>query len=152
MTGWPYSTLVREVVDLADPGAENAGESAARSLVHELGIGRPQTQFGLTDGGRTVWCDLRVGRHVFEFDGRVKYLSRAAGGVAADPTAALWAEKRRQDFVCGFKLGMSRIVYADLRDGRAAARVRLRREYDDTVARFGTSIDDLAPYLARRFV
>jgi len=151
MAGWPHVCLAREVVELADPGAENAAESAARSLVLELGIGPPQTQFGLTDGGRTVWCDLRVGRHIFEFDGRVKYLPVSAGGVAeADPSEILWKEKKRQDFVCGFKLGMSRITYADLRGNRAAARARLAREYADTEARFGSSIEDLAPYLARR--
>lgn len=151
MRGWPRVSTAREVVDLADPGAENAGESGARALVLELGIGRPQTQFGLTDGGRTVWCDLRVGRHIFEFDGRVKYTPASAGGVAGkDPGQALWAEKKRQDFVCGFKLGMSRITYADLASNRAAARARLAREFADTEARFGSSIEDLAPYLARR--
>jgi len=152
MRGWPQVSTAREVVDLADPGAENAGESGARGLVLELGIGRPQTQFGLTHGGRTVWCDLRVGRHIFEFDGRVKYLPSLAGGVAddEDPGQSLWAEKKRQDFVCGFKLGMSRINYADLFSNRVAARGRLAREYADTEARFGSSIEDLAPYLARR--
>jgi len=150
MEGWPRVCTVREVVDLADAGAENAGESAARSLVLELGIGRPQTQFGLSDGGRAAWCDLRVGRHIFEFDGRVKYTPTTDGGLAEDPGAVLWAEKKRQDFVCGFKLGMSRITYADLRSGRSAARTRLAREYADTEARFGSSIDDLAPYIVRR--
>lgn len=151
MRSWPHMTVVREAVELADGGAENAVESASRVLVHELGVGRPQTQFGLIDGGRTVWCDLRVGRHIFEFDGRVKYTTDAAGGVAGDDApAALWAEKKRQDFVCGFKLGMSRITYADLRSGRSAARTRLAREYADTEARFGSSIDDLAPYIVRR--
>jgi len=150
MAGWPYVCTAREVVELADPGAENASESASRSLVLELGIGRPQTQFGLTDGGRTVWCDLRVGRHIFEFDGRVKYTPVTEGGFAEEPRAALWEEKKRQDFVCGFKLGVSRITTVDLLSGRSAARSRLMREYDDTTARFGTSINDLAPYVARR--
>jgi Transcriptional regulator, AbiEi antitoxin len=150
MRRWPRVQMMREVVELADAGAENAFESAGRSLVLELGIGRPQTQFGLTDGARTVWCDLRVGRHIFECDGRVKVTPVAAGGVAKDPIAALWKEKKRQDFVCGFKLGMSRITKVDTRSGRAAARARLMREYDDTVARFGDSIDDLAPYIVHR--
>lgn len=151
MAGWPYARLARDVVELADPGADNAAESASRSLVLELGVGRPQTQFGLTDGSRTVWCDLRVGRHIFEFDGRVKYVPTQDGGLAeVDPSEVLWKEKKRQDFVCGFKLGMSRITTVDLRSGRSAARVRLAREYADTEARFGSSIDDLAPYLVRR--
>ena len=152
MRGWPFSRKVAEVIELADPGAENAFESAGRSLVLELGIGVPQTQFGLRDAGRTVYCDIRVGRHIFEADGQVKLIPRSEGGYAddAEPRKALWAAKKRQDFVCGFKTGMSHITHADLGSGRAAARQRLRREYDDTVARFGSSIEDLAPYLVRR--
>ena len=50
-----------------------------------------------------------------EPDGRVKYLRRQQGGVATrDPSKVLWDEKQRQDWVCGFKLGMSRIVWDDL--------------------------------------
>jgi len=151
MWSWPHVTCVREVVDLADAGAENPFESLGRLLVTELGQGRPQTQFGLTDGRRQVWCDLRIGRHMFELDGYLKYLSRADGGVAdIDPQRVLWEEKKRQDFICGFKLGMSRIVWADLwGPARVRARERLLREYLDTLARFGDSIADLEPYLLR---
>lgn len=152
MRNWPHVTIVREAVALADPGAESVGESLARLLVLELGIGRPQTQFGLRDGGREVFCDMRVGRHVFEFDGRVKYRSVEEGGVAqVSPDQVVWEEKQRQDFVCGFKLGMSRIVWSDLwGKRREQARVRLLREYHDTLERFGHSVRDLAPYVVRR--
>ncbi len=150
MWGWPFSVSVREAVLLADAQAENPFESAARALVLELGIGIPETQFGLSDGNRSVYCDMRVGRHVFEADGKVKLTPVALGGYAPDPTRALWEEKKRQDFVTGFKLGMSRITYADLFSQRDVAKRRLTREYDDTVARFGTSIADLAPYILRR--
>jgi hypothetical protein len=61
-----------------------------------------------------------------------------------------WAQKERQDFITGFKLGVSRVTYRDLGPGRAQAVARLRREYDDTVARFGTDIRDLAPYVVAR--
>jgi len=151
MRCWPHVGIVREAVELADGGADNAAESASRVLVTELGVGRPETQFGLTDGGRTVWCDLRVGRHIFEFDGRVKYTPRGEGGVAdGDPRAAVWKQKQRQDFICGFKLGVSRITYVDLFAERRLARARLSREYADTEARFGSAVDDLAPYIVRR--
>lgn len=152
MRNWPHVTRVRAAVDLADPGAENPGESLARLLVLELAIGRPETQFGLRDCGREVFCDLRVGRHIFEFDGQVKYRLEADGGVASTtPDEVLMREKERQDFVCGFKLGMSRIVWADLWGRRREqARRRLLREYRDTEARFGSSIADLAPYVVRR--
>jgi len=151
MRSWPHVTRVRDVIDLADPGAENPFESLGRLLVSELGLGRPQTQFGLTDGTRAVWCDLRVGRHIFELDGLLKYRSEAEGGVAViAPERVLWEEKRRQDFICGFKLGVSRIVWADLWGrARVRARERLTREYLDTVARFGDSIADLEPYILR---
>lgn len=151
MRCWPGVTVVRAAADLADPGAQNVAESLGRLLVTELGFGRPETQFGLTDGRREVWCDLRLGRHMFEIDGRLKYEPAAAGGYAEDPAAALWDEKLRQDFVTGFKLGVSRIVWADFWGSRREeALVRLRREYLDTQARFGVAVDDLAPYRIRR--
>ncbi len=138
-------------LDLSDPGAENFAESAMRLLVHELGIGWPATQFGLRAEGRTVYCDVRVDRHVFELDGKVKFIAASDGGVAStDPVEVAWAQKERQDFITGFKLGVSRVTYRDLGPGRAQAVARLRREYDDTVARFGTDISDLAPYVVTR--
>lgn len=151
MRCWPHVTRVRDALDLAVVGADNPGETLARLLVTELGFGRPEVQFGLTDGSRTVWCDLRIGRHVFEFDGRVKYQREEDGGVAvASAEDVVWREKQRQDFVCGFKLGMSRIVWDDLwGDRRDRALTRMRREVLDTMARFGSSIDDLGPYRAR---
>ena len=130
MRSWPHVTWARDAVDLADPGSDSVGESLARLLVIELGLGRPQTQFGLTDGGRVAWCDLRIGRHVFEFDGKLKYHRPEDGGVATERAEeVVWREKQRQDWVCGFKLGMSRIVWADLwGDARRRALGRLARE------------------------
>ena len=101
-----------------------------------------------TDGRRTVWCDLRVGRHVFEVDGRTQVLCPTTGRSA--PKTVLWDEKTRQDFITGFKLGVSRITAADCTDEpEPRARRRLLREYADTCARFGTDISDLAPYRRR---
>lgn len=138
---WPGSRVMDEAIDLADPGSESWLESEGRVFVTGLGLGRPQTQFGLTDGVRTAYCDLRIDRHVFEIDGMSKY--------DGDPTALLAEEKARQDFVAGFKLGITRLTAYDLRSGRRAAEARSLREYADTCARFGTDISDLAPYLAR---
>ena len=135
-------------LDLADPGAESWLESEGRLVVVGLDIGRPETQFGLTDGGKTVWCDLRVGRHIFEVDGRGKYEPAQTAG--QNPRAVLWQEKERQDFIGGFKLGISRITSFDCGPGRAPAERRLRREFADTCSRFGTDITDLAPYVVRR--
>ena len=52
--------------------------------------------------------------------------------------------------VTGFKLGVSRITYADLFSGRTAAKARLLREYADTCRRFGTDVRDLTRYTVRR--
>jgi hypothetical protein len=151
MRNWPYVTRVREAVDLSDPNADNPAETLARLLVTELGFGRPQTQFGLTDGRRKAWCDLRLGRHIIEVDGWVEYRHVQDGGVATTSAeSVLREEKKRQDWVCGFKLGMSRLVWEDYwGEARDAALTRLRREYLDTVRLYGTSIDDLAPFIIR---
>jgi hypothetical protein len=151
MRSWPNVTRAREAVELSDAGADNVAETVARLLVSELGLGRPQTQFGITDGRRTAWCDLRIGRHLIEFDGRVKYQRVDEGGVAQlSADEVLWREKKRQDWVCGFKLGMSRLVWSDLW-GREREQTlqRLRREYLETTRLFGTSVEDLTPFLAR---
>jgi len=151
MRCWPRIRTARAELELADEGAESVHETMARMLVLELGHGAPETQFGLTDGRREVWCDLRLGRHIFEPDGRIKYRPPEAGGVATKaPEEVLWEEKGRQDFVTGFKLGMSRIVWADYWGAaRVAALARLDREYLDTCRRFGTDVSDLAPYRIR---
>ncbi|WP_296601771.1 type IV toxin-antitoxin system AbiEi family antitoxin domain-containing protein [Nocardioides sp.] len=148
MRCWPGSRVMDAAMRLADPGSESWLESEARLLVTSLDIGRPETQFGLTDGTRTVWCDMRVGRHLFEADGYLKYT--AAHALGLDPGRVLREEKQRQDFISGFKLGVSRITATDCHSGRDNARARLAREYADTCARFGTDISDLAPYVVRR--
>ncbi len=116
--------------------------------MHELGIGHPETQFPVETQRGVAWCDIRVGNHVFECDGRIKYLPAERGGVTTvPPETVVWEEKKRQTLVCAEGLGMSRIVWSDLwGDGRVAARSRLRAEYAVTVARFG---ETLAPHLAR---
>ena len=93
-----------------------------------------------------MWIDLRLRRHLFEVDGLQKY-------EADDPEkarAVLRAEKERQDFITGFKLGVSRITAYDCGPGRRQALERLAREVADTDRRFGTSIDDLAPFILPR--
>jgi hypothetical protein len=139
MAHWPGTVAARDAALLADPRAENAAESLARLLVLELGIGQPEPQFALLLHDRIVWCDLRVGNHVFEFDGRIKYLGRADGGVAARPAEeVVWAEKDRERLICAEGLGMSRIIWSDFfGSARERAVRRLRAEYAVTAARFG---------------
>lgn len=151
MRSWPHVTRARTAIELSDTDADSLGETLARLLVRELGHGCPQSQFGLTCDGRTAWADLRLHRHLFEFDGEVKYLRIDEGGFALrDPREILWEEKLRQDWLTGFGLGMSRVVWDDLfGSARERAKARLLREYLATCQRWGTSIDDLTPYLAR---
>ncbi len=141
MTFWPGVSGARVALDLADPGAESLGESAARLLVTELGLGRPQTQFAVRlEGGRTAWCDLRIGCHVFEFDGMVKYRRRDQGGVATrDAAEVAWEERMREQLVMREGLGLSRIVWDELwHPRRESTKARLHREYADTLQRHGS--------------
>jgi hypothetical protein len=152
MTHWPGVIAARSAVELADPRAENAGESLARLLVLELGIGEVEPQFALRLPGRTVWIDLRVGCHGFEFDGRLKYRSRSEGGVASRPAEqVVWEERQREREVCAVGLGMSRLTWDDLfGSARVRAKARLLAEYTVTVTRFGTRLPDhLAAYSRR---
>jgi len=148
MPAWPHSRCMRWCVEHADGRSESYLESLVRDFVLELGIGRPELQFGLSDGGVTAFADIRVRRHLFEADGLLKY--GVDNPTGEDPRAVLVAEKRRQDFLTGFKLGMSRLTHVDLFAGRRAALARAAREYLDTCARFGTDIDDLTPYRVDR--
>ncbi len=141
MRHFPHIRRARLALALADPGAENAGESMARLLVAEsVPSADIETQYPLLVRGRVVWLDLLVGCHAFEFDGRVKYLRPAEGGVA-DRSAGevVWDEKERQRLVCAEGLGMSRIIWSDYHgEARPLARIRLRTEEAQTRARFGS--------------
>jgi hypothetical protein len=141
MICWPYVTQARAAAEHADPGAENVGETLARLLVSEVApeLGPPRTQFPIRTPSRVAWCDLLLGCHVFEFDGRIKYLRPHHGGVADRPVEdVLWDEKKRQTEICAEGVGMSRIVWDDFWGAaRAAAVRRLRAELDLSLVRFG---------------
>jgi predicted transcriptional regulator of viral defense system len=143
MRSRPGVNRARAAVDFSDQGAESPGESLARILISELGIGAPETQFPvrLADG-RVVWGDLRVGCHVFEFDGRIKYQRASEGGLATkDPGDVVWEEKKRQDATVAEGLGMSRIIWDDLfGQARDRAKIRLRGEHALTVVRHGKEL------------
>jgi hypothetical protein len=152
MTNWPYVTVPRLAAEWADARCENPGEDLTMLMLKQLGVGLVHPQFGLQENGRVAWVDFRVGRHLVEFDGRHKYQRIDAGGYAdTSPDEIIWREKKRQDWLCGFKLGMSRVVWAEVQpDAWATTQDRLHREILDTNSRFGTAIDDLAPYVVRR--
>jgi hypothetical protein len=152
MAHWPGLVEAKEALRFSDPGAESIGESLLRILLAELDLGPIQTQFELRDSTGSARCDLRIGRHVFEFEGLIKLLGPDQGGVADRPAVqVLAARQARHDWVCGFQLGMSHVTWDDLWGARRELTARrLRREYLATLARFGATIDDLAPYVVRR--
>jgi hypothetical protein len=143
MTGWPYSLTVAAVVEDADPGAESAGETLARELVVECGLGQEiETQFPVRMREGVAWVDLRVGRHLVEFDGRVKYRAVEAGGVRdRELEQVLWEQRKRASLICADGYGLTPLVYADFWDERREwAKQRLRREYAVTTNRYGSQL------------
>jgi hypothetical protein len=114
MVNWPHVTRARAVVADADGRAGSVAETVARPVITELGFGRPQLQFAITDGLRTAYADFRISWHTFEMDGKVKY--DVDGPFANGRTAQqiLWDEKQREDFVRGEEYGVTRFGWADL--------------------------------------
>lgn len=103
----------REVLCLADPGAQSPGETLVRWALHRGGLPRPELQVEvLTRRGRFFldlgWPALRVG---VEFDGFVKY-SGELGNTAAH---AVFAEKQRQDALEDEGWRVLRVTWDDLR-------------------------------------
>ncbi|KQW49320.1 hypothetical protein ASC77_11600 [Nocardioides sp. Root1257] len=152
MRCWPYVTVPRLAVEWADGRCENPGEDLTMLMLKQLGLGLVHAQFGIQERGRVAWVDFRIGRHLVEFDGRHKYQRDADGGYADRPAEeVVLDEKNRQDWLCGFKLGMSRVIWSEVQpDTWDETQLRLHREITDTARRFGTSVDDLAPYVIRR--
>lgn len=149
MRHWPWVTIVRQTADLADPRAENGVESLAREFVIGLGIGPVDAQFPLRiQPDRVVWCDLRVGNHVFEVHGLIKVLTPAQGGVAdREARTVLFEERKRERLVTAEGLGVTNLYYEDFFG--AARRLAAKRAIDDwneTVRRHGP---ELHPHLAR---
>ena len=138
MKCWPHVTTARAVAHDADGRAESPGETLTRALVTELGLGPVEPQHEVLDGARRARADLRVGWHLFEFDGRVKYARERPYADSRPGEEVLWAEKRREDWLRSLGYGVSRVVWADL-IGPARERKlrRLRGEVGRTIERVG---------------
>lgn len=148
MTFWPMVKTARAAVEAMDPGAESLGETLLRILLKELALGTIETQFPVQVGRRVFWADVRIGRHLFEFDGFLKFLRQDRGGVADRPVEEIaWEEKKRERAICGEGLGMSRVIWDEL-FGSARSRTgdRFRAEYSETCSRYG---DQLPEHMVR---
>jgi len=132
-------------------GATAASRSARgtpqRSAASQLGPIALQFPARL-ENGRVVWGDIWVGCHLFECDGKTKFTLVADGGVAEkSATEVVWEEKKRERLLHRVGLGTSRIFFEDYwSPQREVALVRMKAEYDETVARFG---DQLPEHLVR---
>lgn len=146
MVNWPGVVSARQAVQLADPGAETVLETLARELVLEAGIGDPETQFPVHTTRGVFWCDLRVGNHVIEADGLVKYRTRDKGGYSVDPGRTVRDERLRERAVADRGLVVTRLSWDDhWGRRREEALHRLRRDHADSVARYGCELaSDLA--------
>lgn len=145
MQAHPFIARARAAVVSSAPGVESVAETLGRELVEELALGDIETQFAVRIAdGRVVWCDMRVGCHLIEVDGRLKMRSVAEGGVAhRSPEDVVWKEKVRQTLVCAEGLGMSRLVWADFfGPQRERAKARVRAEEAVTRERFGPMLPD----------
>ncbi|WP_182481253.1 type IV toxin-antitoxin system AbiEi family antitoxin domain-containing protein [Nocardioides immobilis] len=148
MEHWPGARAARVCVDLSDPGAENAHESLGRELVYEAGIGEPETQFPIRTSEGVKWCDMRVGNHMIETDGKIKVLAVADGGVATKPAAeVLFDERKRERLVRDRRTVVTRLYWEDYWGQRRAAAIsRLQGDHADSVRLYGAVLD---PTLAR---
>ena len=143
MARHPHIARARAALRDSHDGAESVLETLGRELVASLGLGEVETQFAVRlPDGRTVWCDIRVGCHVFECHGLLKLVNVADGGVATEPPErVLWKQQAREVAVAAEGLGVSRIVWADcFGSGRERAAARLRKEYAVSEARYGREL------------
>lgn len=148
MEQWPGVKAAHTSVELSDARAENVNESLGRHLVLEAGIGEPDCQFPVRTDDGIKWCDIRVGNHMIETDGEVKFIPVAEGGVAEKPAHKVaWDEKKRQRLIGDRGTVVTRVIWEDYWGRRRPEAIRrLQADHEESVRRFGR---DLAPELAR---
>lgn len=137
MVSWPGVQTARACAAFADPGAQTVGESLTAQLLSEAGLGPRHTQFPVRVGLGTAWVDIRVGRHLIEFDGREKYLDGYG-----NPSDTVWEEKVRESRMVDEEFVVSRVIWPDLlgRRARAAAIERLLRNHARSIRLYGAHL------------
>jgi hypothetical protein len=121
---WPGAQHLQVALRLADGRSGSVGESRARYLmfVHKLPAPLLQYEVYDRDGELIGICDFGWPEHraLGEFDGKVKYGRLLRPG--EEPGDAVFREKRREDAMRrATQFAMIRIVWTDLRQGRATA-------------------------------
>jgi hypothetical protein len=117
MRGRNGCARAREVITLADDGAESPGETATRFVLLRDGLPRPATQVRVMTRLGAFWADVGWDEWglLLEYDGRAKYLTGDA----------LIREKRRQDALLETNKRLIRVTREDIpRAAGLSARVR----------------------------
>jgi hypothetical protein len=113
---------VRRLIDFATSLSDSFGESEARAVIHTLGFAAPELQVQFKDaaGEMTVDYFWRGGTGaggsvgiVGEFDGKQKYTRDEFTG--GNPGEIVWKEKKREDRLRRFNLGVVRILTEHVR-------------------------------------
>lgn len=140
MWSWPRVRQARRAAQVSRLGAESALETVGRLMVAELGLPEAIPQFPVAVTGGVAWCDLLVGCHVFEFDGRRKYRDQERGGDADRRVEdVMWEEKVREADVRANGLGVSRHFWDECWGRRRRAGLsRMLAEYELTCRRLGS--------------
>ena len=115
----PGLARAREILALADAGAESPGETLLRIALLRGGLPAPETQVAIDTRLGTFWADLGWARWriALEYDGRSKY-----GPASPD---AFMREKRRHDAIVEAGWTILRVTKEDLASpGSLIARVR----------------------------
>ncbi|MBA8809570.1 hypothetical protein [Promicromonospora sukumoe] len=133
----------RQVLELADPGAESVWETWLRYIVARAGLPRPTTQLQVRTPHGEFRADLgwKEFRLLAEFDGRVKY-TRGALGPGHDADRALFDEKRREDHLREEGWGVVRVTSSDTPD---QAENRILRRFPSDFREALTPLHHLPP-------
>lgn len=126
----PNAPALKQVVTGVRPGADSALESISRFQLERIGIDDLVLQYAIwlssTYEARVDLFSPRL-HHVFECDGRLKYVDDPETGTVAAET--LWREKRREDAIRGLGFGLTRLTWSDVQPGQEARlRARVRQE------------------------
>jgi hypothetical protein len=115
---WPNATVIQAVVRDVDGRSESPGETLMRPPLLRAGIGPIELQKVIRVGDQTARVDAYASRyrHIFEFDGWLKYDPELNGGV--DPKDVLKRERRRERWLRGLGFGLSRFEWYEVQPDR----------------------------------